>query len=67
VVLEEEPVGVDAERDLFRAYFDYGVVRVVETVGGCVGAEQGGPGGPEFGVKLSFQCFLRAKPSSASL
>jgi hypothetical protein len=55
VVLEEEPVGVDAERDLFRADFDYGVVRGVETVGGCVGAEQGGPGGPEFGVEFSFQ------------
>jgi hypothetical protein len=24
-------------------------------VGGCVAAEQGGPGGPEFGVEVRFQ------------
>jgi hypothetical protein len=62
-VLEEEPVGVDAERDLFRADFDYGVMRVIEAVGRCVGAEQGGPGGPEFGVEFSFDFrprFLRS-------
>jgi hypothetical protein len=27
----------------------------VESVGGCVGAEQGGPGGPKFGTKSIVQ------------
>ncbi|RXH56251.1 hypothetical protein [Granulicella sibirica] len=41
--MKQEPVAADAEGDLFRADFDYSVVRGVETVGGCVGAKQGGP------------------------
>jgi hypothetical protein len=49
---EAEPVDAYAESDFFGAYFDYGVLWCVESVGGCVGAEQGSPGGPEFGVEL---------------
>jgi hypothetical protein len=60
-MVELEPLAVDPEGDLIRANFDYGVVRSVETVGGCVRAEQGSPGGPEFGVKFSFQEYLRAE------
>ena len=48
---EAEPAVVDAESDFVGADFDYGVVRAVESVGGCVAAEQGCPGGPEFGVE----------------
>jgi hypothetical protein len=48
---EAEPAVVDAEGDFVGAYFDYGVVGAVESVGGCVAAEQGCPGGPEFGVE----------------
>jgi hypothetical protein len=36
-------------------------VGAVESVGGCVAAEQGGPGGPEFGVERFVHDELRAK------
>jgi hypothetical protein len=52
---EAEPVSAYAERDFVGADFDYGVLCAVQSVGGCVGAEQGGPGGPEFGVELRVQ------------
>jgi hypothetical protein len=48
---EAEPAIVDAEGDFVGTYLDDGVVGAVESVGGCVAAEQGGPGGPEFGVE----------------
>ena len=44
--------GVDAEKDVVRAYFDDGVVGGGEAVQGGVGAEEGGPGGPELGVEF---------------
>jgi hypothetical protein len=53
---EAEPAIVDAEGDFVGAYLDYGVEGAVESVGGCVAAEQGGPGGPEFGVELGIYC-----------
>jgi hypothetical protein len=52
---EAEPAIVDAEGDFVGTHFDYGVVGAVESVGGCVAAEQGGPGGPEFGVEFAIQ------------
>ncbi len=52
---EAEPAGVDAEDDFVGADFDDGVVGEVEAVGSGVGAEEGGPGGPEFGVELRGQ------------
>jgi hypothetical protein len=52
---EAEPAVVYAEDDFVGAHFDYGVVGAVEAVGGCVAAEQGGPGGPEFGVEAGVQ------------
>ena len=58
---EAEPVGAHAESDFIGADFDYGVLRGVEPVGGCVGAEQGSPGGPEFGVEAIVHDELRAK------
>ena len=48
---EAEPAVVYAEDDFVGAHLDYGVVGAVESVGGCVAAEHGGPGGPEFGVE----------------
>lgn len=50
---EAEPAVVYAEDDFVGAYFDYCVVGAVESVGGCVAAEHGGPGGPEFGMELA--------------
>jgi hypothetical protein len=52
---EAEPAVVDAEGDFVGTHLDYGVVGAVESVGGCVAAEQGGPGGPEFGVEAIIQ------------
>jgi hypothetical protein len=52
---EAEPAVVDAEGDFVGTHLDYGVVGAVESVGGCVAAEQGCPGGPEFGVEAGVQ------------
>jgi hypothetical protein len=52
---EAEPAVVHAEGDFVGTHLDYGVVGAVESVGGCVAAKQGGPGGPEFGVEAIVQ------------
>jgi hypothetical protein len=52
---EAEPAGAYAEGDLVGADFYYGVLSAVEAVGGCVAAQQGCPGGPEFDVELSIR------------
>jgi hypothetical protein len=51
VVREAGPSGAEAEEDFVVAELDDGEVVAVESLGGCVGAEQGGPGDPEFGVE----------------
>ena len=61
ILREPEPSAANAERDLFGANFDYGVLRCVESVGGCVTAEQRRPGGPEFGVEAMVDCGLRVQ------
>jgi hypothetical protein len=66
---EAEPAIVDAQGDVAGGDFDDGVVRAVETVSGCVAAEQGGPGGPKLGVETVVQ-FLSSgavKRSSSKL
>ena len=59
---EAEPAIVDAEGDFVGAHLDYGVVGAVESVGGCVAAEHGGPGGPEFGV----EAIVHGRPDGGS-
>ncbi len=54
IVREANPTGGYAERDLVCADLDDCVMPAVESVGGCVGAKQGSPGGPEFAVELLF-------------
>jgi len=49
---EAGPAGAEAEDDLVFSEFQDCEVVAVEAVGGCVGAEQGGPGDPEFGVEF---------------
>jgi len=66
---EAEPAVVDAESDVAGGNLDDGVVGAVEAVGGCVAAQQGSPGGPEFGVETVVQ-FLSSgvvKRSSSKL
>ena len=55
---EAQPAGIDAEDDLVGADLDDGVVRAGEAVGGGVGAEEGGPGGPEFTMERFDHCGL---------
>lgn len=43
VLREPEPGAADPEGNLFSADFDDGVLRCVQSVGGCVTAEQGRP------------------------
>ena len=50
-----ESAGVDADKDEVRGDFYDGVVGAREAVEGGVGAEEGGPGGPEFVVELRLQ------------
>jgi hypothetical protein len=52
---ETEPAIIHAEDDFVGTHLDYSVVGAVESVGGCVAAEHGGPGGPEFGVEAIIQ------------
>jgi hypothetical protein len=64
VLRELEPSAANAEGNLFSADFDYGVLRCVESVGGCVTAEQRRPGGPEFGVEAFVDCGLRFRATT---
>ena len=50
-----EGAGADADEDEVGGDFDDGVVRARKAVEGGVGAEEGGPGGPEFGLELGVQ------------
>jgi hypothetical protein len=54
-VREAQPASGYAERDLVCADLDDCMMPAVESVGCCVGTEQGGPGGPKFGTKSSVQ------------
>ena len=57
VMREAKPAAGNAERDLVGADLDDCVMPAVESVGGCVGAKQGGPGGPKFAVERTIQTF----------
>jgi hypothetical protein len=52
---EAGPFGAEAEEDFVVSEFEDGELVAVEAVGGCVGAEQGSPGDPEFGVEAGVQ------------
>jgi hypothetical protein len=38
-----EPTAADAKGNLLRAYLNDGVLRAVQSMGGCVAAKQGSP------------------------
>jgi hypothetical protein len=56
---EAGPAGAEAEDDLVFSEFKDCEVIAVKAVGCCIGAEQRGPGDPEFGVEFSVQRYLR--------
>ena len=60
-----QPAATDAEGNLIRTHLDDRVVRAVQSVCGCIAAQQGCPRGPEFGVEAAIDVSLRvgAAPS----
>ena len=57
---KSQPAAADAEGNLIRTHLDDRVVRAVQSVSGCIAAQQGSPRGPEFGVEAGTQTFTAA-------
>jgi hypothetical protein len=52
IAREVKPPARNPQRNIICADLDYCVISAVQSVGRCITAKQGGPGGPKFYVEL---------------